>query len=170
MSNTPDPVDLSNFVLKADFPSTVWYTGGAERDAAEHGIEPKRIRVVRAEDIAKLRTDTPKKNEPEWMTPEDARAVLPASYRQREIDGDVYPALNHPTTVEIVGYTAEQVAQAREQLAEHRRGVEAARQRRVEDRAAWLQRWVDGEDGLSVTFHTVKRGRYGDLHHTEVLI
>lgn len=154
--------ELDGFVPQFELAATVGAQTQAERDAACN-VAFRTYRVVKAEDIADLRTDDPTDDAQPYLTTDEARKVLPPTYRPRKVGGAEYPALHHPKTTVIRGYGASLVREARERLAAHRAEVEAKRKRLAEDRAGMFERWMAGDADVRLRFEVASRGWDGHV-------
>ena len=152
MADQITQTQLDGLVTVAELPRAVGYTNAKEKEASVKGTFFRTFRVVEAAKIAETRTKKATKDEGKFLTVENARAVLPPSYSAREIDGDVYPALHHPPTVEIRGYLPEQVATLKALLNEYREEKERQREARSSVRNALLQRWLSGDEHVAIHF------------------
>ena len=142
--------ELNGLVTPAELPKAVGFTNQREREAALKQASPRTFRVVEADKIADKRTTKPAKTEGRFLTVEHARSVLPPSYSSRQIDGDSYPALHHPPTVEVRAHLAEEVDAMRRRLTEYRERLESERQARADHRRAMLDRWLAGDAAVTV--------------------
>lgn len=153
---TLDQETLNGLVPVAQVGDVVGYGSSKEKEVAVHGAAPRTLKVVDPEWFNENRTTKPKKNEPRYLTIEEVRKHLPPTYSVRNIDGDVYPALHSPRTVEVRGYLPEQVEDMKGRLADYRARIKATWEANAKRRRELQERYLAGDPSIREVYEVVE--------------
>ena len=150
MTNDITQEQLNGLVPLGKLKALLGVTSEKEKRAATGGVLPRTYLVVSADKIRDIRTVEPTADEGAYLTLETARGVLPPTYGPRMIDGVEYGARFSIPTLEIKGYTPDQIVTFRQRLADYRQRVEAERVALSESRKALFQRFLDGDPNVEL--------------------